>query len=191
MKEEDFIDLALRYLDQSANQREVEQLGAAMLDEPAHRELYRDLAQQAQLAHEWHAGSTTLEALAPPPRRPIPMMLLAGAAAAALALIAFFVWKPNSPSSPEPNPETVESPQGAPLFAGTPPSWSDIYASPFDYPDFVWRAEITADSDPLEVIDVFSDSGLPIQLAEPAAAFSQLLAPIVLLPDGASFGVRL
>lgn len=177
MSEAQFIELVLRYLDQAASPGEVDRLGAAMLDDAERRTIYRDLVQQAQLAHEWQA-SDPVPASEPRERRPITTLLYA--AAAALVLAALFLLRPDSTSPDSPSAASTQPVWSFPEHA---PSWSEIYPSPFDYPEFVWRSELPAENGPGGSIDVFSESGLPPQLAEPTPEFNRLLAPIVLLPS--------
>ena len=88
MNEADFIELSIRYLDGACDQAETDRLSAEMLDDPSRRTLYRDLVQQAQLAHEWQASSP-----APPAQiRKFPYAFAASAAAAVI-LASLFVWK--------------------------------------------------------------------------------------------------
>ena len=179
MSDEDFIILAMRYLDQAAAEAEVEQLGEAMLGNPARRAIYRDLAQQASLSHEWHL---TKQAVAATPARPITRLMLPLVAAAAALAIAFLTLTQKD----DPGPVIVDA-GGATPFAfpeGTPPSWKEIYPSLFDYPDFVWLSELHPDGDSSGTIDAFSELDPVPGVADlPAEEFRRLLEPIALLPS--------
>lgn len=186
MNEIEFIELALRYLDGVADQAEVDRLGSTMLDDPGHRARYRELVQQSQDAHEWLLATATEPATKPFPIRRIVAL---AAAAAALVLVSVLLLRPTVPASPR----AATAPSGAepwrPDWFDNDPSWSDIWPSPFDYPSFVWPAEIPASNPGEETTDQFSDSGIPPLIAASLPAdFSRLLEPIVLLPSADSFG---
>lgn len=199
MTETEFIELALRYIDGAASQSQVDRLGAAMLDQPEMRSLYRDLVQQTQLAHEWQTTAdlvtSSIPNPEPTPKRRIAIFATAATAAAAAILLAFVHLL--SPSNDDPRPAQDNPVAGAdplPDFFGpeSNPSWSDIYRSPFDYPEFVWRSELQAGWPVSPAIDEFSDSGVPPTLvAATPSDFNRLLAPIALLPGGENFGSRL
>lgn len=113
-------------------------------------------------------------------------MIAAAAALIALVPILYFL-RPDSPL-PESTDE-VAIDLGSSEFFANDPSCSDIYQSPFDYPDYVWRAEISASHPGTEILDEFSASGALAHIAvSPPAEFCRLLAPIGLLPGDGNFG---
>lgn len=187
MNELEFIELSLRYLDGAADRHDIDRLGAEMLGRPERRVLYRDLVRQSQLLHEWI--TTQPPARAARPRRLI-VPALGWAAAAAVVLIgAITIRHAMVPGLGEPEPtEITAAPPPEPYFGDEAPSWADIYHSPFDYPEFVWRAEISAGAVGARTIDEFTDSGqLPLIAATPTAEFRRRLAPIALVPTSDSF----
>ena len=191
MKEPQFIELAIRYLDGAANQAEVDELGAAMLAQPELRILYRELVQQAQLAHESHTTTAATTTADVPQRSRVGLWIGAAAAAAAAAAIiaAAIIFDGEPKSHEETSGPAVAGTKQPGFFDDRDPSWSDIYHSPFDYPEFVWRAEISADAPDSEVIDAFTEGGAPPLLAAtPTPEFNRLLAPIVFLPRGEELG---
>lgn len=192
MNEAEFIELALRYLDGAVSQIEVDALGEAMLDQPALRELYRDLVQQAQLTHEWearHRQPSEHAKRAARTLRPVAIAIELAAAAAAIITVSILLLRGMSPPSPEATRTERPVPQAAGFFDDRNPSWSEIYRSPFDYPDFVWRVEISARGDGSSALpDAFSEADtLPVIAAAPTTQFNRLLAPIALLPAGDTF----
>jgi hypothetical protein len=181
MTDLEFIELSLRYLDRAASQPEVDRLGAEMIDQPERRRVYRDLVQQSQLAHEWLATAGPSHAAVPQRRKAIATGL---AAAAAMTLLASITIS-HLPIRPRPVPAPPQAAAPAPesYFGEEAPSWAEIYRSPFDYPEFVWRAEISAGAGDDGALDEFTGSGLlPLVATTPAAEFRRLLAPIALLP---------
>ena len=118
-------------------------------------------------------------------------MGLAAAAAAVIALISILFKSDIS----EPEMQVAEESEVATweeIFETTSPGWSDIYKSPFDYPKYVWRAEIRDADSNTEPLDQFSDGdAIPMSALDVPSDFSYLLEPIALLPSGEEFGSRL
>ncbi|MGI9241928.1 MAG: hypothetical protein ACR2RV_14085 [Verrucomicrobiales bacterium] len=188
MNETEFIELVLRYPDGAVTQSEVDALGAAMLERPELRALYRDLIQQAQLVHEWEENHPQPEPAGIQRRRPVALAIEFAAAAAAVIAASFFLLRAVFPPDTQTDNPPGRSLAEGKFFDDRNPSWSEIYHSPFDYPEFVWRAEISASSAGDALPDDFSDSRLlPLIAAIPTAEFSRLLAPIALLPGGDGF----
>ena len=187
MNELEFIELSLRYLDGAADRREIDRLGAEMIDRPERRGLYRDLVRQSQLLHEWLATQPPART-ARPSRKIAPALGLAAAAAVVL-LGAIAIRQAMVPGLGEPESAAIAAaPPPEPYFGDEAPSWADIYHSPFDYPEFVWRAEISAGAAGARTLDEFTVSGqLSLVAATPAAEFRRLLAPIALIPASDPF----
>ena len=182
MNETDFIELALRYIDGGTDRAEVDRLGSAMLDDQRLRLLFRDLVRQSQLSHEWLLTAPPAPATTRAAGRRI---VVVAAAAAALVVAGFLILLRPPGQVPAEAADTTEGDAaGADFFGETAPTWAEIYKSPFDYPDFVWEAEIAASSPEIAPIDEFSDFGIPNLGTSSSGEFVRLLAPIALLPIG-------
>ncbi|MFT4546956.1 MAG: hypothetical protein ACI8XO_003743 [Verrucomicrobiales bacterium] len=189
MNDTAFTELALKFLDGSATQGDVDRLEAAMLDQAERRAIYRDIVQQSQLAHELRQGEMIL---AQTPRRPITRIAVASAAAAAVILLALFVLPRGTGNRNQSLQNIASAPEQPEFFKGKAPSWLEIYHSLFEFPEFVWRSEFRVDTASPTTPDAFSEIGLPPSLAAaPATEFGEFIAPIVMLPGAWDSGNRL